>query len=184
MRAVAAFLLVVCALAWGSEDIQPYTLEYPGVVFEWLPPELATPVPGTLAEESGSIASAATSDGTEFHVYYWQEDVPPGDARESWMDTRLPSVLPSGLGDHLITGDVVWMEGSQLSQYRNSRSLGLVIRMNFNVIDEEGDVLGRGRAYAAFRNGYTVMMYCLSPTDSSGQAITSLDGMVAMAHLE
>jgi hypothetical protein len=172
-----------CAIAWATEESQLYTLDYPGVVFEWLPPEMASPVAGTLEVESGSVASPPSTSGTEYHFFYWQEAIPLGEGQVSWLDTRLPSVLPAGFGDNLQVGDPTWVEGSQLSQYRNGRSLGLVLRVNFNVIDEDGNVLGIGRAYSAFRNGYSVLMYCLSPAASAQQAVMSMDAIVAQAHL-
>jgi hypothetical protein len=184
MRALVVLLAGTAALAWAAGESQPYTLEYPGVVFEWLPSQLASPVAGTLDEESGSVASPATTDGSEYHFCYWKEDIPLGEARETWMETRLPSVLPAGFGDHLQLGDLNWTEGSQLSEYRNSRSLGLVLMVNFNVIDEAGSVLGRGRAYGAFREGYSLLLYCIAPTEASFDAVANLDGIIATAHLE
>lgn len=183
MRAFAVLLAGAMAVAWASEGSQSYTLSYPGIVFEWLPAEMALPVAGTLDAESGSIASSPSSKGIEYHVFYWQEEIPLGEAQASWIQTRLPSVLSADLGGRLQVGVPTWTEGSQLSEHRNTGSLGLLVRANFNVINEAGDVLGVGRAYASFRNGYSVLMYCLAPAASAQQAVSSLDGIVAMAHL-
>jgi hypothetical protein len=160
-----------------------YVLEYPGVVFEWLPPELAEPVEGDLTPEAGVVTSSPNTTGTEYIIRYWREDIPAGEPRAAWLDTRLESLFPPDLAGNTLMGNMQWVEGSQLTSCRSALSMGLMPSVNYNFIDEDGSVVGGGRAFAAFRNGYAVLLYCLAPGGSSDEATRSLEAVVLTMHL-
>lgn len=177
--------LIVLALLTIDAQAQtlPYALEHPGFVFEWLPPEMTPPVEGTLDEESGVISSGASGTGVEYHIRYRREEV-PDEGRAQWLESRLRSLLPPESLPMLLLGDVTWSEGSLDCAAPGTRSIGLVISVNYNIIDDLGSVVGRGRAYGAFRGGYSLFVYCLAPFESSADAIADLERIIAGAHLD
>ncbi len=178
-------LLLACLAASGAAGaaVLPYVMPEPGVVFEWLPGELEVPVEGILTEDGGSVSSGPTASGTEYHIHYWKEDVPQGAGRSEWLETRLAALLPPDAPGTWRLGDIQWVEGSRLTGCSSSLSMGLMPFLNFNLVAENGVVLGRGRAYAAFRRGYSILIYCLAPEENALDAVTSLEGMVHMMHL-
>lgn len=176
-------LAFLAAAGAAGAAATPYAIPGPGIVFEWLPPELDVPVEGILTEESGAVSSGPTSSGAEYHIHYWREDVPQGGGRSAWLETRLAALLPPDAPGTWRLGDIQWVEGSRLAGCSSSLSMGLMPFLNFNLVAENGAVLGRGRAYAAFRRGYSVLIYCLAPEEHSLDAVTSLEGMVHMMHL-
>lgn len=160
-----------------------YVLESPGIAFDWLTVELNPPVEGTLSEESGSIASSATPSGIEYHFNYWLEEMTGNDRLGDWLTERLQSVLPPDSQEGLQLGDLTWSEGSMKSPHRSTSSLGLVVSVNFNFITENGTVLSRGKAYAMFVNGYSVLLWGISPAAVTPTAGNVLDEIVSWAYL-
>jgi hypothetical protein len=182
LRALVA-MSVSGLLSAPSAGEAAYVLEYPGVVFEWLPPELAEPVEGDLTSETGVVTSIPNSTGTEYIIRYWREDIPAGEPRATWLDTRLASLFPPDLEENALMGNMQWVEGSQLTSCRSTLSMGLMPSVNYNFIDHEGNVIGGGRAFAAFRNGYAVLLYCLAPGGSTDEATRALEAIVFTMHL-
>jgi len=160
-----------------------YVLESPGIAFDWLTSELNPPVEGTLSEESGSIASSATSSGVEYHFDYWLEEMTGSDRIGDWLTERLQSVLPPDSQEDLQIGDLTWSEGSMKSPHRSTSSLGLVVSVNFNFITENGTVIARGKAYAIFVNDYSVLLWGISPAAVTPTAGNVLDEIVSWAYL-
>ncbi|NLP06009.1 hypothetical protein GX411_08685 [Candidatus Fermentibacteria bacterium] len=183
MHSLHMILACLAAAGAGAAAATPYLIPEPGIVFEWLPRELEVPVEGILTEESGAVSSGPAASGTEYHIHYWREDVPQGAGRSEWLETRLAAMLPPDAPGTWRLGDIQWVEGSRLAGCSSSLSMGLMPFLNFNLVAENGAVLGRGRAYAAFRRGYSVLIYCLAPEEHSLDAVTSLEGMVHMMHL-
>jgi hypothetical protein len=177
----SALALSFVSIAVAEEPI--YVLEYPGIAFDWLTLELSPPVEGTLSEESGSVASSATSSGVEYHFDYWFEEMTGNDRRGDWLTERLQSVLPPDSQEGLQIGDLTWSEGSMKSPQRLTSSLGLVVSVNFNFITEDGAVLARGKAYAIFVNGYSVLLWGIAPAAVVPTAGNVLDEIVSWAYL-
>lgn len=165
-----------------SATVQSYVLEHPGFVFEWLPPTMQPPVEGRLGEESGAVASSASSDGTEYRLHYWMEEIPT-EGMEAWLVQRLQSELPPDVLEMLVTGDVTWTEGGMESGERGERSVGLVVSVNFNILTESGNIRGRGRAVGAFRNGYSLLVFGIAPFESSEILGSSVDAIVSHMHI-
>ena len=176
---VAATLMAFAASGAGEAV---YVLEQPGLAFEWLPAILDPPVEGSLTEESGAVASSPNSQGVEFHIYYWAEDMSPDDRSGDWLEQRLGDLLADGPAGTLNLGDITWSEGSMKSSNRMHASIGLVTSVNFNFITETGSVLAQGKAYAVFNNGYSVLMYGITPAGVYPTAGQVLDEMVALAY--
>jgi len=174
---------ILLALPLVAAADAPYTLDGPGVTFEWLPAELSEPVEGEMTATGGTVVSGPTSDGVEFSIRYWQEDIPVGEARADWISTRLSSLLPPDLGNNLLMGNVQWIEGSQATSCRSGTSMGLMPCISYNIIRDSGAILGRGRAYASFRRGYAVLVMATAPAPSAEYALGALDSMVASMHL-
>ena len=57
-----------------------------------------------------------------------------------------------------------------------------MVSVNFNFIDETGDVLAVGKAYAVFLDGYSVLMYGIAPPGTYPTAGQVLDEIVALAY--
>lgn len=169
-----ALILFTTALGWSTETPPAYVLEYPGVAFGTLPPEMASPVEGELTDSSGVVQSPPNSTGTEFRIYYWSEDLDPNTRKGDWLVERLRTVLPPDALPNVLLGEPDWVEGSMASPYRETSSIGLVPTVNFNLINENGTVIGVGKAAAVFRNGYSVLIYVLAP----GEAMMSVRGML------
>jgi len=180
---IATFLIIAVSLT-GSESAEPvYTLEYPGIAFGELPDVMNPPVEGTLTEESGAIASEPNSSGVEYRLHYWKEDLEPDTRKGDWLaerfrDTISPDLLPS-----LLISDAEWMEGSTESPYWETRSVGLVTTLNFNVINENSRIVGRGRACAVFAEGYSILFYMVTPGDGTIDIKTGFDSIISHMYL-
>jgi hypothetical protein len=177
-----SFIILTAAAVYADEPL--YVLESPGIAFGWLTAELNPPVEGSLTDESGSVASSPTSVGAEYHIHYWAEDMTPNDRIGDWLEERLQSVLSPDLLEGFNSGDLNWSEASMKSPFREEASLGLVVSQNFNFITDTGAVLARGKAYAVFVNGYSVLIYGLAPEGVIPQVGSVLDEIVAWAYLE
>jgi len=180
-----SILMILAAVSLqASGDSEPlYVLESPGMAFGYLAEEMDPPLEGVLDEESGSITSGPNSSGIEYRLYYWRQELDPNLRRGDWLTERLASILPPDQAEMLVLGDITWAEGSMLSPYRETSSIGLMPSVNFNLVDEQGNVLGMGRATAAFRNGYSVLFYGLAPFGTLSGVREELDGMVAYMYL-
>jgi len=179
MLAALALSLVTAVIA----EEPMYVLEYPGIAFDWLTAELSPPVEGTLSEESGSVASAANTVGVEYHFHYWLEEMTGNDRHGDWLTERLQSVLPPDSQEGLQIGDLTWSEGSMKSPHRLTSSLGLVTSVNFNFITESGTVLARGKAYAVFVNGYSILLWGIAPPAVTPTTGNVLDEIISWAYL-
>ena len=165
MKILMCAVVFLMGAAIAEEPL--YVLEYPGIAFDWLVPELTPPVEGVLSEEAGSLA----------------EEVGELKEYENWLKERLEAVLPPDFQDNLLLGTVDWCEASMKSPNRDGASLGLATTLNFNLITETSSVAARGRAYAFFVNGYSVMLYGISPAGVTPTAGNVLDEIVAWAYL-
>ncbi len=182
MQAILALLSMLSTAAPAPGAELPYVLDHPGVVFEWLPEALLPPVEGELTEESGSVTSGPSSDGAEYHIRYWREDIPAG-SRADWLEQRLTTYLPPDALPRLLLGTVNWAEGGLESGERGSLSIGLVVSLSYNIINDSGDITARGRAFGAFRNGYSLLVYSLSPFESCVHSTAAVDAIVSYMHL-
>ncbi len=179
----AAFLAIILTLPQVGECEAEYVLDHPGIALGYLAPELDPPLEGTLTEESGSIISNPNPDGVEYRIYYWREDADPDMRRGDWLVERLTSTLPPDQAGQLVFGDMGWTEGSMLSPWRESASMGLMPVISFNLVGESGGIVGLGRATAAFWNGYSVLLYGLAPFGTMSGVREELDTMVGHMHL-
>lgn len=179
---IVLFAGALLASVSNGADNRQYTLENPGFVFEWLPSCMQPPVEGTLSPESGVAVSNPSDDGTEFHLRYWEEEIPT-EARADWLIQRLRSELAPDVVENLLTGDVTWLEGGLESGERGSSSVGLVVALNFNIITETGNIRGHGRVYGVFRNGYSLLVFGIAPFESSSSLVESVDRIVSMLHI-
>jgi hypothetical protein len=178
-----AILLITVALGWSAEDLPAYVLEYPGIAFGELPPELDTPVEGRLDDSSGVVQSSPNATGTEYRILYWHEDLAPSTRKADWLVERLQTVLPPDLVAGLLLGTPEWMEGSMASPFRETASVGLLPTVNFNFVTDNGSVSGMGKAAAIFRNGYSVLLYAVTPGGSRIDVRTALDDLLSKAYL-
>jgi hypothetical protein len=178
-----ALILMTVALGWSAEDLPAYVLEYPGIAFGDLPAEMADPVEGTLDDSSGVVQSAPNSTGTEYRMLYWQEDLAPSTRKADWLVERLRTVMPPDMVDGLLFGTTEWVEGSMASPFRETSSVGLIPAVNFNIITDNGSISGMGKAAAIFRNGYSVLLYAVTPGGSRIDVRTALDDMISKAYL-
>jgi len=178
-----ALMLITVAIGWSVEDIPAYVLEYPGIAFGELPPDLDTPVEGTLDEISGVVQSAPNATGTEYRILYWQEDLAPSTRKADWLVERLQTVMSPDMAADLLIGTTEWIEGSMASPYRETSSVGLIPTVNFNIVTDNGSITGMGKAAAIFRNGYSVLLYAVTPGGSWIDVRTALDDMLSEAYL-
>jgi hypothetical protein len=177
------FLMAVIA-ASGSAQAEPvYVLEYPGIAFEWLPEEMNPPLEGTLDEEAGVITSNPNSDGIEYKIYYWREELEPNSRKADWISERFRDIISPDLMPSLFIGSVWWSEGSTESEYREYSSIGLVPYINFNKINETGGVLATGRACAVFTEGYSILIYGITPAESGSDAKETIEYLIARMYL-
>lgn len=182
MSTILLILSGALTMSNSTGTAQPFVLEHPGFVFEWLPPSMQPPVEGRLEEESGAVASSPSSDGTEYRLHYWLEEIPT-EGMEDWLIQRLQSELPPDVLEMLVTGDVIWTEGGMESGERGGRSIGLVVSVNFNILTESGNIRGRGRAVGAFRNGYSLLVFGIAPFESSEILGSSVDAIISHMHI-
>jgi len=178
-----ALMLITVALGSSAEDLPAYILEYPGIAFGVFPAELDSPVEGTLDDASGEVQSAPNSTGTEYRILYWQEDLAPSTRKADWLVERLRTVMSPDMAAGLLMGTPEWVEGSMASPYRETSSVGLIPTVNFNIITDNGSVSGMGKAAAIFRNGYSVLLYAVTPGGSRIDVRTALDELLSKAYL-
>lgn len=178
-----AILLITVALGWSAEDLPAYVLEYPGIAFGELPPELGVPVEGSLDDSSGAVQSAPNATGTEYRIYYWQEELAPSTRKADWLVERLQTVMSPDMVANILLGTPEWMEGSMASPFRETSSIGLLPTINFNIVMDNGAVSGMGKAAAIFRNGYSVLLYVVTPGGSRIDVRTALDDLLSKAYL-
>ncbi|MBN2587085.1 MAG: hypothetical protein JXA64_03890 [Candidatus Fermentibacteraceae bacterium] len=173
------FMVATLTIA-GSELPEPvYVLEYPGLGFEFLPPEMSPPVEGTVSEDAGVIASPPNSSGIEYRLYYWKEHLEANTRKDQWLSERFADIVSPDLLPSLLIGEVDWVEGSTESPRRETSSIGLVPALNFNSIDSAGSILGRGRACAIFTDGYSVLFYAMAPGNADADIIEEMDGIIS-----
>jgi len=176
--------MTALAVALTGTDVEPvYVLEHPGVAFGSMPLELEEPVTGNLTVEAGVLESSPNTSGTEYHVMYWLEDPIDTSGKTLWLAERLQTVLPPDVHPQIILGDPDWIEGSTDSPHRGTSSLGLMPTLNFNIVAENGVVLGAGRSAAFFRNGYSVLIYCIAPANQSAFVRDNLDAMISQMYI-
>ncbi len=176
MGLIVAALSLIIPL---QQETPAYILEPAGIEFTYLPAEICPLIEGTLTEETGAVAGQPNSMGITFGCYYWKAE----DAIEDktlWVEAKLSSVIPPDLMESIRWSEPVWVEGSMGTDVRNSRSLGLMSRINFTFFPSDG-VMGRGRAYGIFRNGYSVLVTMYGPSEVNPQDI--LEQIVNMAVL-
>ncbi len=183
MRHLPVAVIIIAAIGAVSAEEPLYILEQPGIAFGWLTAELNPPVEGFLAEEAGAVASSPTSLGAEYHIHYREEDMSAADRSGDWLEQRLHMIISPDMQDALNLGDISWSEGSMKSPFRENASLGLVVSVNFNFITESGSVIAIGKAYAVFVNGYSVLLYGISPVGVTPTPGNVLDEIIAWAYL-
>lgn len=160
--------------------VPAYTLEEPGIDFLFLPEYLAPLEEGVLSTESGALAGQPNSLGINFGCYYWRTDAEVTD-RDLWIQEKLTSVIPPDFIGCMLLGDVNWVEGSMAAGVSPNRSLGLLTMVNFT-FSPPGGVMGRGRAYGVFRNGYAVLLIAYGPSDSDSHlALEEIAGMAVLS---
>ncbi len=167
MSTTLLILAGALASAGGSDPGLPYTLDHPGFVL--------------LSEQSGEVVSSPSGDGSEYRLHYWQESI-PAQGRGDWLEQRIRTELPPEDLDMLLTSEVAWLEGSMESEERADASVGLVLAMNFNLITENGGIIGRGRACGVFGDGYTLLVFGIAPYEAGGSLCSGIDAIVARMH--
>lgn len=175
--------IVVLSLA-GFEQTEPvYVLESPGVAFGLLPEEFDPPVEGTLTDETGVIASSPNAAGVEYHLHYWKENLEPNTRKGDWLAERFRNIISPDILPSLLISDPEWMEGSTASPYWETRSVGLVPVLNFNVITERGNITGKGRACAIFTEDHSILFYMITPAGASTDVATGFDSIISQMYL-
>lgn len=182
-RLLIPISLLILTSVGAEEPQELYTLEYPGLVFAALPPELAEPVEGGLTEEVGAIASAPSDNGVEFHLKYWKLQTNPGFNPGLWLKEKFDSELSLPDGRELLLGKVEYVQGSMETGYLEERSLGLVCLMNFNISSEVDWLEGGGTAAAIFRNGYGTLLYSVAPEEELDYAKNSVRSLIDYMYL-
>ncbi len=170
-----AIMLLVPAYEGGSA----YTLQPVGIDFGYLPDEICPLVEGVMTEESGALAGQPNSLGMSFGLYYWKTENQIED-KDFWIEEKLSSVIPPNLMETIRISTPTWAEGSAGTDIRGSLSLGLMSDISFT-FSPSGGVMGRGRAYGIFRNGYAVLIMMYGPSESNPQNF--LEQIVAFAVL-
>lgn len=160
---VAVLTLIIPANDQGSA----YILEPVGIEFGYLPTEISPLIRGVITEESGALAGQPNSLGLTFGCYYWEMENPI-DNKDLWIEEKLSSVLPPNLMESINTTTPTWTEGSTGTEIRGSLSLGLMSEISFT-FSPSGGVMGRGRAYGIFRNGYSVLVIMYGPSEVNPQ---------------
>jgi len=176
---LTALMLATLAVV-GSELPEPvYVLDYPGLAFEYLPEVMSPPVEGTMTEERGVLTSDANSEGIEFQLHYWKEELEENSRKDIWLGERFPDTVSPDLLPSLLIGQVEWTEGSTGTDRRVDSSIGLVPVLNFNIINENGDIVGRGRACAVFPDDYSVLLYAMAPASAETDIREEFDTVVS-----
>ncbi|NOQ21185.1 MAG: hypothetical protein GQ565_00870 [Candidatus Aegiribacteria sp.] len=177
-------LIIVALSLTGSQQAEPvYVLEYPGIAFGWLPDEMNPPVEGTLTEEAGVITSSPNTTGTEYQLHYWKEDLEPNTRKDEWLTRRFRNIISPDIFPSLLIGDPEWIEGSTSSPSWETRSIGLVPVMNFNMINDRGDILSKGVACAIFTEDHSILFYIITPTTASTDVRTGFDYIISQMYL-
>ncbi|OPL18814.1 MAG: hypothetical protein AVO35_12925 [Candidatus Aegiribacteria sp. MLS_C] len=157
-------LIVLMMTVNGSEITEPvYSLDFPGVGFEFMPEVMSPPVEGTIEEDAGVLTGAPNQHGVDFRLYYWREDLEENTRKDQWLSEKFRDIIPPELLQTLVIGQAEWIEGSTGSSRWETSSIGLVPFLNFNSIDGEGNVLAVGRACAFFTEGYSMLFYGIGP---------------------
>lgn len=174
------FMVTVLTLVIPAGDQGPaYILEPVGIEFGYLPAEISPLIQGVITEESGALAGQPNNLGLSFGCYYWEMENQI-DNKALWIEEKLSSVLPPNLMESINTTTPTWTEGSAGTEVRGSLSLGLMSEISFT-FSPPGGVLGRGRAYGIFRNGYAVLVIMYGPSEVNPQNF--LQQIVALAVL-
>jgi hypothetical protein len=176
MGLVIAALTLIIPL---QQEAPAYILEPAGIEFTYLPAEICPLIEGTMTEETGAVIGQPNSMGINFGCYYWKVEDTIED-KTLWIEAKLSSVIPPDLMESIHYSAPVWTEGSMGMEARGTRSLGLMSRINFT-FSPPGGVMGRGRAYGIFRNGYAVLVTMYGPSEANPQNI--LEQVVNMAVL-
>ena len=178
-----ASTVIIAIVLVGSNTMEPaYVLDYTGIAFGWLSEELNPPVEGTLTDEAGVIVSGPNASGVEYHLYYWQEDLVSHTRKDEWLEERFRSIISPDLLPQILQGEPEWTEGSLSSPFRESGSLGLVPVMNFNIITDDGTMIGKGKTCAIFCNGYSILFYGIAPMSSDADVRSDLARMISLMY--
>lgn len=157
-------IIVLMMTVTGSEYSEPvYVLDFPGVGFEFLPEVMSPPMEGTIDEDAGVLTGNPNEHGVDFRLYYWREDLEENTRKDLWLSERFGDIIPPELSLTLVIGPAEWIEGSTGSERWETSSIGLVPVMNFNSIDERGNILGVGRACGFFTEDYSILFYGIGP---------------------
>lgn len=172
-------ILIATLIMSGTTDSPAYILEPVGIEFGYLPEDICPLVEGVLTQENGALAGQPNSLGITFGCYYWEMKDTVAE-KNLWLQEKLSSVIPPDLMQSVHTSVPTWVEGSAGTETRGSLSLGLMSEISFTC-SPPGGVMGRGRAYGIFRNGYAVLITMYGPSESNPQNI--LEQVVNMAVL-
>ena len=175
-------IFIAAALTFSIQmynDAPVYTLEPVGIEFGYLPEEILPLIEGVMTEEGGALAGQPNSLGMTFGCYYRKIENPITD-KVLWIQEQLSSVIPPDLMESMHNTAPLWVEGSLGTDIRGARSLGLMSQISFT-FSPSGGVMGRGRAYGIFRNGYAVLITMYGPSEANPQEFLEL--VVAQAVL-
>ena len=178
-------MLVIVALSLtGSEQAEPgYVLEYPGVVFGWLPDEMQSPVEGTLTDAAGVIASGPNTTGTEYQLHYWKENIESNTRKDEWLSARFRNIISPDLLPSLVISDPEWIEGSTSSVFWETRSIGLVPILRFNRLSNTGDIIATGAACAVFTDDHSILFYVIKPGFASTEEGIGFESIISQMYL-
>lgn len=177
-------MLTILAVSLNAtEPVEPsYVLDYPGIAFGWLPEEMIPPVEGTLTQEAGVVTGENTS-GSIYYLYYWEEDLEDNSRKDEWLSERFEDMISPDLLPSLTLGHVRWIEGSTESPFRETSSVGLVTVMNFNRINDTGEILSIGRTFAVFTEDHSVLFYMMIPYEIYNDADEIFHKIIANMYL-
>ncbi len=177
-------LIIVILSLTGSEQAEPaYVLEYPGIVFGWLPDEMNPPVEGTLTDEAGVIVSGPNATGTEYQLHYWQEDIESNTRKDEWLSTRFNNIISPDIFPSLVISSPEWIEGSISSPFWETRSIGLVPMLKFNRLNSNGDIISGGVACAIFTEDHSILFYTIIPGTTNTNTETELEQIISQMYL-
>ncbi|MCK4506576.1 MAG: hypothetical protein KAW14_13260, partial [Candidatus Aegiribacteria sp.] len=83
---------------------------------------------------------------------------------------------------HILQGTTEWTEGSLASPFREGGSIGLVPVMNFNIITDDGIMMGKGKTCAIFCEGYSILFYGIVPVSSDTDVRADLVEMISLMY--
>ena len=177
-------LMILALSLIGSEQAEPvYVLEYPGIAFGWLPDEMDPPVEGSLTDEAGVLASSPNATGTEYQLHYWKEELESNTRKDEWLATRFRNIISPDIFPSLLISDPEWTEGSTTSPFWETSSIGLVPLLNFNMINDRGDVLSKGVACAIFTDDHSILFYMITPVSASTDVRTGFEYIISQMYL-